>query len=313
MALMPLELSFRTADAGGDINTAPDLSQFLQLSHRELILFVHGFNNTVSQARDAYAGFMANQQLLACVPTGGDFAPGQQIVEIFWKGDDWGVMSALYYADAVPNSVITGRALGQVLQALAVGRGESLEVSIVAHSLGTRLALECLKEIGATPAVLVNHIVFFAAATATFMLDSEAEVHGLRRPLNSVSGGSVSLYSGADMVLALAFPPGQTFSHGQEGFFPTALGHAEWETPTPPPLLNQAENTGAGHSDYWGWSHKHPKCEARASKYARDTLELPFIGSRDLTSRDMTARDASDARGLQLRDVADRATSSRPQ
>jgi hypothetical protein len=312
VSFIPLELSFRTQESGGEINATPDLTPFEQQCwSRELILLIHGFNDPVPDARTAYDAFIGIQQTLASVGTGGDFAPGNQVIEVFWKGDDWGILSALYYVDAVPNAVTSGGALGRVLLQLAAGRGEALEVSIVAHSLGTRVALEALKALDGNPAVQLNHVVFFAAATATFMLESPQEPHGLRKAWDRVIGASVSLYSKSDDVLALAFPPGQTFSAGHEGFFPTALGHQDWIAAGPPPLLTQVDNANAGHSDYWGWRHKHPECELLANVRAKDTLGLSGSGPRVAQTREPPVRDDAEARVTPLSELQSRETAFR--
>jgi pimeloyl-ACP methyl ester carboxylesterase len=297
MAPLPLELSFRTRDTGGEVNSAPNLTDFQQrCSSRELILLIHGFNDPITDARAAYDAFIAMQQNLANIDADGDFAPGHQVVEVFWKGDDWGILSPLYYPDAVPNAVTSGAALATVLLKLAEERCDAIEVSIVAHSLGTRVALECIKALCGSSAVEFSHIVFFAAATPTFMLEDPRESHHLRQALDHVTGASVSLYSKSDDVLALAFPPGQTISEGNEGFFPRALGHEYWDSTEPSPFVVQVNNPNAGHSDYWGWRKTHPECELRANMQAKDTLGLPAAGARASQIRVTAMRDGIDLR-----------------
>ncbi len=310
MAPTPLQLKFRTSDTGGDLDLHPDPSD-LHACKRSLILLIHGFNSSITASTQAYEAFIALQEELAGEDSSGDFAPDSQIVEIFWKGDDWGVLSALYYPNAIPNAVQTGQALAGLLLSVAAGRGESLQISLVCHSLGARLGLEVVKNLARNPAVEVGHCVFFAAAAATFMLEDPAEPHGLRAALDSILAESRSLYSGHDMVLALAFPPGQTIATGHEGVFPTALGHQIWAATSPVPSLTQFENRGAGHSDYWGSHRKHRDCEQFAGQQAREVLGFSMGAPRQTVVRAIPDRDTADEPILPDRSIPDRSTASR--
>src|SRR5882724_6390027 len=214
MALVPLELKFRTADAGGEVDATPDLTQLHHFWQKpRLLLLIHGFNNPVPDAAKGYDAFIELQQQLAGVPHGGVFAPDLDVVEVFWKGDAWGILSPLYYMDAIPNAVETAGALAQVLGSFATERGETIEVNVVAHSLGTRLALELIKHVAGDARIRMAQVVFFASAAPIFMLRDSEESHGLRRAFDrAVHQPALSLYSRDDMVLALTFPVGQTFA-----------------------------------------------------------------------------------------------------
>ncbi len=311
MALQSLNLSFRTDDQGGDVRPFPQMDQFYQnWSKSRLVLLIHGYNNPVPDARKAYDGFFSLQQQLGGYPIGGNFAPDRNFVEVFWKGDDWGVLSLLYYPYAIPSAGQTAEALAVVLENLAQQRAEGLELEVVAHSLGTRLTLDLLREISTVPRITVTRIVFFAAATPTFMLEESA---ALRQAYDTgVKGGLLSLYSGNDIVLSWAFPLGQTVAPGQEGFFPTALGHALWRPPDVPPTLGQEENRNANHGDYWGCGKNRTECERFANMKARDYLGFAGAGDRIPVEAMTAERDINEAIGVPERSVPSREVAVRP-
>lgn len=296
MAIQPLVLSFRSADQGGDIRLQPNMDQFYQnWSRSKLVLLIHGYNNPRKEAVDAYDGFISLQQQLANLPPKGDFAPDRNLVEVFWKGDDWGALSLLYYPYAVPNARQTAEALAAVLKTIAQQRAEGIEVEVVAHSLGTRLALETLRYLAASPRIAVTRMVFFAAATPTFMLRDPTDPDGLRSAFDTgIKSGIRSLYSGNDVVLSWAFPIGQTLAPGDEGFFPTALGHERWESAKTPLALEQNENRNANHWDYWGWKKSKPSCELFANATAREYLGFTGSGDRVIFDATTAERDVSE-------------------
>ena len=309
MPTKPIKLSFRTPDnAGGDMRLDPDLSElYRRLDKRRLVLLIHGYNNTVSEAVDAYEqGFIRLQQALANHAPDGDIAPDRNFVEVFWKGDDWGVLSFAYYMEAIPNAVKTAAALANVLRALAIERG-GLEVQIVAHSLGTRLALELIRHVGIEPRVAITKLVFFAAAVPTFMLDDPRERHGLRHAYDRVvKGGLLSLYSNSDGVLSVAFPAGQSLAPGREGILPTPLGLALWESPQSPATLQQQQNRNAGHSDYWGCRQRKRKCEVFANMQARDFLGFNALGDRQPAEAEAAEREVPEAPPTATRETPSR-------
>lgn len=105
--------------------------------------------------------------------------------------------------------------------------------------------------------------------------------------------------------VAFAFPAGQSLAKGEEGAWPTALGHEQWVGATVPLNLGQQENLGAGHSDYWGWNTK-PKPLQRATKAAseiRDYLQFASAGSRAIADRQLEECDAVEARELVAREI----------
>ena len=112
-------------------------------------------------------------------------------------------------------------------------------------------------------------------------------------------------------MLSDTFPPGQTLAAGDEGFFPTALGHEYWCSVTAPYVVEQMRNAGAGHSDYWGWKRKKPQCEKTANEQARTVLGLTGFGDRNTAQSSSYVRDGGEGRTLPVRDIMPRNIVSR--
>ena len=284
-----IKLSWREPghEAGGEVSarptiTASDERVLEQAQH--LVLLIHGYNNDSADAKKAYDGFHARQRDLA----GGErYGIGRTFVEVYWPGDAaWGIASFLFYMGSIRHAVQTADRLADYL---AEHARDSARIDIVAHSMGCRLASELLRALIDRPIPpQIERIVFMAGAIPTFMLQHRTPPRRLRPSYDRVlREGARSLYSGADMVLSFAFPAGQTLAPGAEGFLPTALGHARWTDLTVPYNLDQQQNSGAGHGDYWGWNDKpRPlQCAKKAAQEVRSYLQLPSTGSRAMSGR----------------------------
>jgi len=285
-------------EAGGEVSARPTITEsdervLMQAQH--LVLLIHGYNNDTEDARKAYDGFHARQRDLA----GGErYGIGRTFVEVYWPGDAaWGIASFLFYMGSIRHAIQTA---GRLADYLAEHTRNSARIDIVAHSMGCRLATELLRDLKDRPLPpQIERIVFMAGAVPTFMLQHRSPPRRLRPSYDRVlREGARSLYSGADMVLSFAFPAGQTLAPGAEGFLPTALGHAEWTDATVPYNLDQQQNPGAGHGDYWGWNTKpkHLQCAKQAAQNVRSYLQFPSTGSRGVSERAMMENDMPEAR-----------------
>lgn len=293
-----IKLSYREAAVGGEVKDSPFVSDEAALgAAQHVVLLIHGYNNDAEAAQEAYEGFHARQ---------GDrdqdarYGLGRTFVEIYWPGDGaWGIASFLFYMKSIRRAIQTAESLAAYLASRVAGASR---IDIVAHSMGCRLACELLRALKKQkPAPAVGRIVFMAGAVPTFMLENQKPPRRLRPAYDAVlREGARSLYSGSDMVLAFAFPAGQSLAKGEEGAVPTALGHALWVDTTVPLNLGQQENPGAGHSDYWGWNAK-PKPLQRATRAATeisDYLQFASAGSRAIADRPLEERSAVEAREL---------------
>ena len=298
MALPPTaRISFRAEPTGGAIKPEPDDAQYRAIvGRRALLLLIHGYNNDLAAGEDAFRGFERVQRELAGIGED-DPVAGGKIVQIYWPGDaDWGIMSPLYYPWSVERACDTAKALAQVL-ARAAREGGHKEIDIVAHSMGSRLAFELLRELQNAGDITVSRMVLMAGAVPTFMLEPTPDKRELRAAFDSVlADAGMSLHSGDDMVLAMAFPLGQSIAPGEEGFFPTALGHEHFTDA--PARLSQDEITGAGHSDYWGWRDQEDarRCARAASSIIKTFLRLEPIGARVTAQRETTERESPPSR-----------------
>jgi hypothetical protein len=216
----------------------------------------------------------------------------------------------LFFMHAIDHAERSGALLAQALEKHA-GDGP-LWVDIVAHSLGCRVVYEMLAALSDTTNVHVHRIVFFAAAVATFMLE-RGEQQGFDSAYERhVGEGLLSLYSGSDMVLSLAFPAGSTFAPGPQGFFPTALGHEFWASVHSPLMISQAVNRSAGHSDYWGWKERTKDTVGRfANRAARDFLRFATAAPRETPVVVEFLRTGAEARETAMHQLEERETKLR--
>lgn len=261
----------------------------------QLVLLIHGYNNDLKAGREAYEGFRLVQQEIGRID--------KPLVDIYWPGDaNWGIVSFLYYpwsiGQAQQTAPVLARALGE-----AVALSGFKQIDLVAHSMGGRVTLELIRHLQAVPGVLVRRVAFMAAAVPTFML-IPGDPHRLREAYDAlVRGGAVSLFSPDDMVLAVAFPAGQTLAGADEGRFPTALGHERWTSPVALPTLAQEQIYGAGHSDYWGWKEKTRDRARQAGRIVRQFLGLGPIPERVVEERLRAEREGVEARETPTRGV----------
>jgi len=294
-----VELKLRLADSGGSVRQPDSQDLDKLLGARRVLLLVHGYNNNFEFAsKTAYPGFENLQREIAGIGPDGDYAPGWRVCKVYWPGDaDFGLVSALFYPWIIKNAPETGRALAALLHAAA--GPERMEVALVSHSLGCRVVAELLKALPAGSGASVTRVAFFAAALGTDKLEDK-RAGSLGEACDArVEDSVLSLYSGADSVLALAFPLGQTLAPGDEGFMPVALGHELWTSSAVPGVLSQAQNAGAGHGSYWGWEQKtRDGCGRRANEAARDVLRLGRFAQRLTPDRQVQVRSPAEAREL---------------
>ena len=292
-----ITLSFRQQDVGGEAKSIPTVSDEAALSSAQhVVLLIHGYNNNQKEAADAYNGFHARQQE---ADSSTRYGVGRTFVEVYWPGDaDWGMVSAMFYMQSISRARETAAAFAGFLAA-HFGTG-SVRIDIVAHSMGCRLSLELLRALEAFQATLdIGRMVLMACAVPTKMLVEENPPQRLRPAYDRVLREGVrSLYSGSDMVLAWAFPAGQSLAGGEEGGFPTALGHAYWVDHSVPLNLGQVENPSSGHGDYWGWNTKSQAllCAKKAAQEVRGFLQFPSAGSRNVSARPLVESSALEAR-----------------
>ncbi len=302
----PATLSLRKEPVGGPVDdqvpqAAIDaLRQALNSgTARGLVLLVHGYNNDCEAARKSYEGFFDVQRELAQLPEGRALADNRVFAAMYWPGDaDWGAASALFYMRALKNAVLSAQRFAAALVQLA-RRPDPLDVQIIGHSMGCRVALELLRSL-AVPNLRVSRVVLMAGAVPTYMLEEAAGAGSLRAAYDAAIGGAGgalrSLYSSWDPVLAFAFPAGQGLAPGDEGILPTALGHEYWEAAVAPVGFTQGEVSHAKHSDYWGGESSRRAIALDAQRQVRDFLGFQSSAPRDTAAREVAAREDTPAR-----------------
>jgi len=282
-------VTFRTDAIGGDVGAGSASPPNAVSSRSRIVLLIHGFNVDLERGKATFQRFVDRLREMLAIQREGPVA-GDRLVAVYWPGDaDWGFAKPLAYMRSVPRARDIGAKLAQLLDDAAAPR-PFVEVDIVAHSLGCRLALETLLAVHADPhsRVKIRRMQFMAAAVPTFMLADPDDTPRLREAFESLEIGAKNLYSGADGVLSLAFPPGQTFAGDGEGFLPTAVGHARFPLKDELPRLEAIEFAGAGHGSYWGGDY--PDYSARSAYVAHEFLGLPDAVERDTPERALVDR-----------------------
>jgi pimeloyl-ACP methyl ester carboxylesterase len=237
----PVQVSVRQplTNSGGPV--VPAWEQGGHLDGRgNLIILVHGFNVSRTDALGSYGQFLDNLKKKFNTQT----AP---IAEFLWPGDEPNkIISTLSYPNQIKPAIDSGRALAAFLSGLQ--HSGPLVVNLVGHSLGCRVILEMLAEWtgGLQPNVFVGVVVLMAAAVVV----KQVNAGGALRSAATMTLKNSVLYSEGDPVLHWTFPIGETAAG--EGFFPTAVGRtggpgATWHSPYP------MSHNGVAyvHGSYW--------------------------------------------------------------
>jgi len=277
-----LQFYLRKKTEGGGILSPADIRASAgEMTRRECLVLVHGFNNTDSEASEAYLGFRSRENEI--------FSPADpQALEhlfgdAFWPGDAewWSFFDKadfLVYPAAVHTAVHSATELAN-----ALWRMPNLEsVDFIGHSLGSRVVLETLLLLRARAMPRVRRVVLMAAAVPSEMLEPRGRFFDLLIALHGEGTMIDVLHSRDDTVLHYAFPPGQSMAGAHEGS-ERALGRFG-----PSPLMpgyraniSDREIGGAAHGDYWG--HSRTAASRVATEEAGRFLRLGEIG-RELGS-----------------------------
>jgi hypothetical protein len=233
------ELSVRQQPAGGDVAAA--VKQIGGVSPRgrsQIVLLLHGYANSQSQASDSYDKCIANLMGL------GSLLPSPMF-KFYWPGDvNVPVINQLSYPWQIEDAVYSGAVLAAFLRDLSGPGGTPIQIHIIAHSLGNRVVLELLKHFidGSTNSAVFTSLSLMAAAVPVRKVEDPSDllIAALLPRRTQV------LCSRSDMVLAIAFRAGETAAG--EGFFPEAVGR----NGNPSGVWSAREfRSGYGHGAYW--------------------------------------------------------------
>jgi hypothetical protein len=245
-----LTLSTRLENEGGGVRDTCAIKWAFppSISQPELIVLIHGYNNHLQEAQEAYAAFRRGQEERLDVGDKGRLEA--MLGDCFWPGDakwpgplDW--VDFLVYPAAIQKGVDSAEVLGDYL----LSRTDVLMLHFVGHSLGCRVVLETIKYMQAKVArhKTIGKVCLMAAAVPTFKVCPGGELYEALQAAQYLR----VLYSPDDKVLSMAFPVGQSIAPGDEGFFPTAVGRYG-DVPLSPGRITRDHVVGASHGDYWG-------------------------------------------------------------
>ena len=253
-----LEFYLRRSAEGGKLLSPPTFhAQADALTRRQCLVLVHGFNNTDSEAAEAYYGFRSREAEIFSVTDPASFE--KMFGDVYWPGDaDWSFFDKLDFL-VYPSAVHTAVHAAEELAELLVKMPNLERVDFIAHSLGCRVTLETMLLLRRRTLPMIGRVVLMAAAVPSEMLERGGRFFDLLMELWAERVPIRVLHSKSDTVLHFAFPPGQSLAGGKEAS-ERALGRYGPSVMMPGyhTMLTEREINGAGHGDYWGHSKSQP-------------------------------------------------------
>lgn len=279
------ELSVRKQPFGGGVSSHVRTVGSIPNRHRRIVVFIHGYATSEKKARKSYVQMVDYLRYRANVPP----QRTRHIFGFFWPGDlrTFG-LSWASYPYQLRHANASAIELARYLREQAVG-GFPREVVLVAHSLGSRVALATARELRTTSggSIIVKSILMAAAVPVWECVTGQVFQHEpiLGQP------PEVVIHSRRDRVLKWGFPLGQTFRADQipRHLLPQAVGRAG----SPAGRWSESHPTSYGHGDYW-------KGEVSAGHVAR---AFGMTRSQLLDQRELVVWDPPDERLLDERDL----------
>jgi predicted alpha/beta hydrolase family esterase len=289
MALLPgmrCEVSVR--GPGNSVLDEPEVRYaHCAVGCRHLLVFVHGFNNDRATAAVSYDNFAKdiNDRGAPLLPDG--------VAYFFWPGDyyvpEHRLRAQLVGAARYPLQVQTARTaaarLAAFLTTVMQQSTKLTQVSFVAHSLGSRVVLETIKLLRASPtAQRLSVTCLMAAAVPVAHVNPLGELRDAADAIDHL----LVLHSTRDTVLTFAFPAGQSASFAV-GIETTPDVRAVGRTGSPwsashPGAPPRHVRLKAGHGDYWRHPEYHSVVEVCGAFGAPTRPPLPqrAVAERDL-------------------------------
>ncbi len=211
---------------------------------RHLLILVHGFNNTATDAKKSYSLLLS---LFEEHFNRSRYAP-DAIAFFHWPGNlGPPVASTAGYPLDIPQADNSAKRLAEYLAAFPRGSDPGgFKITLIGHSLGCRVVLQTLDKLPRALAPNVEVVSLMAAAVPMEFVKTagklETTVKAPRRVLKC--------YSHQDWVLWLAFPQGQQAAFAlniEDKFYSEAVGLYG-----NPDAVGIPIKTANGHSDYWG-------------------------------------------------------------
>src|ERR1700682_1877735 len=238
------QISTRTAaygEYGGPVRDAVDDPDNLRTEEcRHLLIRVHGYNNTTTQATKSFVKQIGLQMRHF---NESRYAP-DAIAFFHWPGN-FGLrgLSLAGYPWDIERAIDSADRLARYLAAIPRPADPgALKISIIGHSLGCRLILEMLKKL--PPDMNVPGVSFMAPAVPVELVDA-----GRLRTTTAPPRQMLKCHSNLDDALGIGFPLVQRAAHElgiEDQFYREAVGlHGH------PIAMGKGVRTYHGHSDYW--------------------------------------------------------------
>ena len=285
----------REEPVGGDLSLLVHLDKssvpYSPQGKARVIIFIHGFNVPFENAKSSY--LKMTHHLATAQGAQGIL---DAMVALVWPGD-WKYLSALSYPVKIKVAVEVGALLAKYLSQFTGPLQMPLEVIFVAHSLGNRVAFECMKalsNIGVTHPVSFRGLCSMAAAVSEEIVGESSILH----VASMTPRKRIVMHSTKDDVLRFAFPPGE-FAGG-EGWG-MAIGRygkpeSNWSEPS-----KDMSGFGYGHGSYWEG--------AESADIVAQTLGL--VVPRAVNVSLLSSRELPPARNIETRTLVERMMGTR--
>lgn len=249
------------------------------LGCRRLVFFVHGYNNNYFQASKTWQSTRAWLR--------DHDVPLERVVLFYWPGDYFKnyLLSALFYYKQVPTAKETAEKLAAYI-AKHAGPARGLEVSFVAHSLGSLVVLHTLKLLKErkTPVNVRNVLLMAAAVPVGTCASGSSTPQGDYPEAFSRGTHEQVLYSQEDDVLRRFFRPGQALARATPPHLRRAVGFTGGPSTGPNGRwTSNEEMVKYDHGDYWE--------SERSLQYIAEVLGRPIqLQGRPLRRNELRKR-----------------------
>ncbi|MFF1563790.1 alpha/beta hydrolase [Streptomyces sp. NPDC058293] len=208
----------------------------LALYEPHLVILIHGFNVNGEEANVSYVKF--RRELRSALSLGHEEVLGA-FWEFHWPGDHpFKPVSTVTYSARIGAAESAGERLAEMLKKLSATQ----EVTLIAHSLGCRVALETVRRVlsgNYNRGARVRNVFLLAAAVPVHDCAARGRYSGEARDPEHV------FYSDRDEVLISAFKLGQYPYH------PSAKDEAVGQHGWPWLRWKTATRTRLRHGGYW--------------------------------------------------------------
>jgi hypothetical protein len=238
------------------------------------VILLHGYNVKSAEAVPALRQFELGVQRHSA-------ALAADIAWLLWPGY-WSrpLLRVAAYPFKALDTPRMGKEIAKFLREKVAERKRSVDLVVVAHSLGCRVALETFRELIGDPGIRNATALLMAAAVPVV----DVESRGRLRPAAEHAAKRAVLYSHQDSVLQIAFRIGQGVAPGEAGW-----GEAVGTGGEPRELWSDREEMyGYGHGSYWTAASTAAWFVQWMGHAAPRDLERRFNRRRFLASRGAT-------------------------